>query len=129
MFSPCYRQRAELLHGIDLEQSYLELLREIRLGGPVFHALLSSMNTPELGITRCQGLVLERMAAGHSFESAGADLLIGRETVKSHLSEARRRLVARNTTHAVAMAIRAGLILPPGPESKGRPIKRRKSTP
>lgn len=23
----------------------------------------------------------------------------------------------------------AGLILPPGPESKGRPIKRRKSTP
>jgi DNA-binding CsgD family transcriptional regulator len=35
---------------------------------------------------------------------------LGEETVRNHLSRARYRLRALNTTHAVAIAIRRGII-------------------
>lgn len=41
-----------------------------------------------------------------------ADVLgVSPDTVKTQLQRARQRLAAKNTTHAVALAIRAGLIL------------------
>ena len=51
-------------------------------------------------------------AASVGMDSAeGAVLLgVGVETYKSHLKRARRKMRAKNTTHAVALAFRAGLI-------------------
>ena len=52
------------------------------------------------------------IAASHGLRTAGIAALLGREpsTVQTHLTYARRRLRAKNTTHAVAIAIRMGLI-------------------
>jgi DNA-binding CsgD family transcriptional regulator len=57
----------------------------------------------ELDVLRAASVGLERRAV--------ADLYgISPETVKMHSTAARRRLRAKNTTHAVAIAIRAGLL-------------------
>ena len=48
----------------------------------------------------------------HGLERAGTAELLGidEETVKNHLRAARRLLRAKNTTHAVAIALRDGLL-------------------
>jgi DNA-binding CsgD family transcriptional regulator len=43
-------------------------------------------------------------------QEVAALLGIGEESVKSYLTSARRKLRAKNTTHAVALAIRAGIL-------------------
>jgi DNA-binding CsgD family transcriptional regulator len=43
-------------------------------------------------------------------QEVAALLGIGEESVKSYLASARRKLRAKNTTHAVALAIRAGIL-------------------
>lgn len=52
------------------------------------------------------------MCASHGMgRQATADMLgITPETVKTHLQNARMRLAAKNTAHAVALVMRAGLI-------------------
>lgn len=54
--------------------------------------------------------VLHAAAGGHTCPSTGELLGIGTETVKTLRAHAIARSGARNTTHAVAIAIRAGLI-------------------
>lgn len=54
--------------------------------------------------------VLRCYAAGMEWMETAATLGISPETVRTHLREARLRLRAKNTTHAVAEAIRAGLL-------------------
>jgi DNA-binding CsgD family transcriptional regulator len=53
---------------------------------------------------------LRLAAAGLTCEETAARLGRGPETVKSHLGRARLKLGARNTVHAVALAMSADLI-------------------
>jgi DNA-binding CsgD family transcriptional regulator len=61
-------------------------------------------------LTRRQRQALQRMSHGLTYEEAAAELGIGLETVKEHMKGARSRLNALNTNHAIAEAIRLGLI-------------------
>jgi DNA-binding CsgD family transcriptional regulator len=55
---------------------------------------------------------LEAVTEGLSAEEAAARLVISPHTLRSHLRNAVLKLEARSTTHAVARAIKAGLIDP-----------------
>jgi DNA-binding CsgD family transcriptional regulator len=61
-------------------------------------------------LTPAQVRVLELMADGHSRASAARKFGRQEETVKYQLRLIRYKLHARNTTHAVAIALREGLI-------------------
>jgi DNA-binding CsgD family transcriptional regulator len=54
--------------------------------------------------------VLTLLAQGLYLDEIGQRLGIGSETVRTHLRKASGRLGAANRTHAVAIAIRRGLI-------------------
>jgi DNA-binding CsgD family transcriptional regulator len=61
-------------------------------------------------LTRRERQVVQLMSRGHSYQQTADELGLSIETVKSHLKSARRGLAARNTVHAVAEALRKGLI-------------------
>lgn len=67
---------------------------------------------PEGGtpLTRQQTVVLEHAAQGMTNDQIAAALTVSVNTVKTTIMHARARLDARDKTHAVALAIRAGLI-------------------
>lgn len=54
--------------------------------------------------------VLRYHSHGLTQEQCADALGIGAESVKTHMAEARRKLAAKNTAHAVAIALRLGLI-------------------
>ena len=54
--------------------------------------------------------VLALVAAGYANAAIAADLLIGVETVKTHLNAIRRKLQARDRTHAAVRGIWLGLV-------------------
>jgi two-component system NarL family response regulator len=55
-------------------------------------------------------MMLQSYANSGRVDSVAAELYVSRETVKTHLKHARSKLQARNSTHAVAIGIRRGLI-------------------
>lgn len=61
-------------------------------------------------LTERETAVLGLLAEGCTYEEIGARLSIGAETVRTHLQKACERLGASTRTHAVATAIRQGLI-------------------
>lgn len=63
-------------------------------------------------ITSREREVLELLADGLDNGDVAAQLFVSRETVKSHLGKLSRKLGARNRTHAVAIALRRGLLHP-----------------
>lgn len=54
--------------------------------------------------------VLQEVAQGLDVEAIAEQLSISRHTVLFHIKQASKKLNARNRTHAVAEAIRLGLI-------------------
>jgi DNA-binding NarL/FixJ family response regulator len=54
--------------------------------------------------------VLQLLADGHTTESAGTALFLSPATVRSYAENAMRKLEARNRVHAVATALRMGLV-------------------
>lgn len=56
--------------------------------------------------------ILCLMAQGHTSISAGQVLFLSHKTVKAHLHMARTKLGAKNTAHAVAIALSLGVIHP-----------------
>jgi len=62
-------------------------------------------------LTDRQADVLGLLARGLTARRAGELLGIDEQTVKGHAKDARRRLEARSTAHAVAIALREGLIV------------------
>ena len=62
-------------------------------------------------MTKREAEVLLQFAQGAGARSAADALGVGVETINTHLDRARRKLAARNTTHAVAIAIRSGLVV------------------
>jgi DNA-binding NarL/FixJ family response regulator len=63
-----------------------------------------------LRLTARERDVLELLARGLRHEKIASQLGIGSETVRSHVRNAAARLGAANSTQAVAVAIRRGLI-------------------
>ena len=61
-------------------------------------------------LTKTEKRVLRLLARGHTLERTGQLLGTGRETVKAQVRVARGRLNAKNTTHAVAIAVSLDLI-------------------
>jgi DNA-binding NarL/FixJ family response regulator len=61
-------------------------------------------------LTQREADVLLLLADGHTYEAIGRRLEISPETVRTHLQKACDRLNASTRTHAVATAIRLGLI-------------------
>ena len=63
-----------------------------------------------LALTPREAEVLRLAADGATSEEIAAMLFLTEHTVKSHLKRIQGKLGARNRTHAVALALRAGLI-------------------
>jgi DNA-binding CsgD family transcriptional regulator len=61
-------------------------------------------------LTRREADVLTLLAEGFTYEEIGRRLAISPETARTHLQKASERLGASTRTHAVATAIRLGLI-------------------
>jgi len=63
-------------------------------------------------LTRRQAEVLGLLARGLTFLEVAVLLGLSVQTVKDHGKHARKRLGARNTAHAVAVALHRRLIVP-----------------
>jgi DNA-binding NarL/FixJ family response regulator len=70
---------------------------------------------PRQALTERELEVLQALAAGASNQEMGAQLYLSGDTIKTHLSNALRKLPARNRTHAAVLALRWGLIDWPQP--------------
>lgn len=57
-----------------------------------------------------QRRILQGIADGYSAAEIGKQLGIGEETVRTHTRRAMRRIEAKNRAHAVALALRHGII-------------------
>lgn len=76
-----------------------------------FARLRREANLPaRTDLSRREIEVLQRCAYGMKAETIAAELGVSAHTVREHLDRARIKLDARNLTHAVALAMRAGLI-------------------
>jgi len=62
-----------------------------------------------LGLTQRESEVLGLLVRGYTNRAIGAALVIGEETVKTHLASIYRKLHAKDRAHAVAIALREGL--------------------
>lgn len=116
--------------GIDIEESYKQFLLEIRVGGPAMDGLMSGITGAKVKLrasdenhqthgpkprnrnepTLRELDVLRELALGGDLASVAGRVGIGIETAKTHVVNVRRKLKAKNRTHAVAIAIRRGLI-------------------
>ena len=96
-----YQQRAD-------EFAETARKRERRFGGiglTVVPGMLRSLSERE-----CEVLIL--VAEGYTSKDIGGRLYVAEETVKSHVANVLGYLGARNRAHAVAIAIRQGLLVP-----------------
>lgn len=62
------------------------------------------------GLTDAERKTLAAVADHGSYKAASQALICSSETVKSHMKNIRLKLDAKNTTNAVAIGIREGLI-------------------
>lgn len=65
---------------------------------------------PRPQLTDRELAVLQRIATGHTNGEIGRQLYITEDTVKTHARRLFRKLGARDRAHAVAIAIRRGII-------------------
>ena len=75
------------------------------------------MSVHSVALTAREREILQLCAEGKTAERIGEALGITKRTVDEHAAAAVRKLDAANRTHAVALAIIAGLISPPPRES------------
>jgi DNA-binding NarL/FixJ family response regulator len=84
-------------------------------------ALLSRETTQRLpALSPREGEIMDLLAQGLTGEQVAERLVLSSETVKTHIRNAMGKLEASTRVHAVAIALRDGLINPPQPEG-GRP--------
>lgn len=64
----------------------------------------------ELGLSKREVQIMERVAEGDSNDAIGLALHISAETVKSHIRHILDKLAAENRTHAVTICFRNGVV-------------------
>ncbi len=111
-----------LLKRVDGRQ-LIEHLQAVRAGEIVIDAALAGRATASaarlaagefwpgahLGLTQRESEVLSLMVAGHHNRAIASRLVVGEETVKSHVSSVYRKLDVSDRSAAVAAALREGL--------------------
>jgi len=111
-----------LLKRVDGRQ-LVEHLQAVRAGEIVIDAALAGRATAtaarlaagefwpgaHLGLTQRESEVLSLMVAGHHNRAIATRLVVGEETVKSHVSSVYRKLDVSDRSAAVATALREGL--------------------
>lgn len=111
-----------LLKRVDGRQ-LVEHLRSVHCGEIVIDAALAGRATASaarlaageywpgahLGLTQRESEVLSLMVAGHHNRAIASRLVVGEETVKSHVSSVYRKLDVSDRSAAVATALREGL--------------------
>ena len=71
---------------------------------------MSNRTTTDLHLTPREIECLQGLARGLRQEALAEQLAISRATIEMHIVNARRKLCAQTTTHAVALALARGLI-------------------
>ena len=111
-----------LLKRVDGRQ-LVEHLKAVRAGEIVIDSALAGRATASaarlaagefwpgahLGLTQRESEVLSLMVAGHHNRAIASRLVVGEETVKSHVSSVYRKLEVSDRSAAVATALREGL--------------------
>ena len=105
----CYSWRSCLGFGVQrcMTNPSLHSIRRPRRRRPTATALHL---LPVQALTKRQIDVLKLMSCGYSNREIASRLELTEETVKAHVKHVLVKLVARSRTHAVARAIRSGLI-------------------
>ncbi|HZO96376.1 MAG TPA: response regulator transcription factor [Gaiellaceae bacterium] len=85
-------------------------LRAVAAGRSYLDPGLASRDAVQPVLTEREREVLELLTLGLQHEEVGRRLGIGAETVRTHVRKASSRLGATSRTHAVAKALRLGLI-------------------
>lgn len=78
--------------------------------GAMFAARPDSIAKPRFDLTTREREVLVELVTGRTNHEIGKRLMIGHETVKSHLNNIYDKLDVRRRTHAVSLAVAAGLV-------------------
>jgi DNA-binding NarL/FixJ family response regulator len=96
----------------DLVRALAAVQRGDRYVDAALAALLIGADAPapRTALTERERSVLALVADGRTYEQISAALGIGAETARTHLRKASERLGASTKTHAVASALRLGLI-------------------
>jgi DNA-binding NarL/FixJ family response regulator len=82
-------------------------------------ALLSRETTQRFkSLSKREGEIMDLLAQGLTGEQVAERLVLSSETVKTHIRNAMAKLEASTRVHAIAIALREGLINPP-PEHEG----------
>jgi DNA-binding NarL/FixJ family response regulator len=106
-------------HGFVLKggppQDVVRAVRAAGAGVPYIDAtlgawLLTRQKESATVLSAREAEVLQMLADGHTTESVGTALFLSPATVRSYAENAMHKLEARNRVHAVAMALRMGLV-------------------
>jgi DNA-binding NarL/FixJ family response regulator len=97
----------------ELRKEMLSTIRQImdgkrRIPEEIAHEMAGHANDDEL--TRRETQVLTHVAMGEANRDVAASLGIAEETVKAHMKSILAKLIAKDRTHAVAIALRRGII-------------------
>jgi DNA-binding NarL/FixJ family response regulator len=95
---------------VDLLRALQSALRGRPYVDPILGRAAFEGRRESAGLTQRESQVLLLVADGLSHDEIAERLQIGPETVRTHVQKARHRLGAENRTHAVATALRLGLI-------------------
>lgn len=95
---------------VDLVRALHSALRGRPYVDPILGRTAFDARRGSSSLTQREAQVLVLVADGLSHDQIAGHLRIGAETVRTHVQKARQRLGAENRTHAVATAIRLGLI-------------------
>jgi DNA-binding CsgD family transcriptional regulator len=109
------RTNREPMHRTELTPEIaFRILKDLERAPLVTEAMIDRVSASDLslseGLSRREIQVLELLSHGTTLAQAADSLGIGFETARSHKKAARFKLRAKNTTHAVATALRKGLI-------------------
>ena len=110
-FTPERRQRCIDQLGVDPDEAYLDLMHEIRVGGPAYQRLVTTIQNKQ-PVTRPSERQLETMryvAQGYTTAEIAKAMFVSPETVRSAAKEVLRKLGARNRAHAAVLCLLLGM--------------------
>jgi DNA-binding CsgD family transcriptional regulator len=80
----------------------------------VMRIILEEVEPPSADLSPREREALAQLSVGHSRASVADSLNISENTLRAYIDSARHKLGAANVTHAVALALAKGIIIPAG---------------